>query len=37
MGDRIEQLIKQGAVGYLTKPYKLGEFLRVIREALTRR
>jgi CheY-like chemotaxis protein len=37
MGDRIEQLIKLGAAGYLTKPYKLGEFLRVIQESLGKR
>jgi len=36
MGDRVEQLIKLGAVGYLTKPYKVGEFLRVIQETLAR-
>ena len=34
MGDRIEQLIELGAVGYLTKPYKLAEFLRMIQETL---
>ena len=37
MGDRVEQLIKLGAVGYLTKPYKLAEFLRVIQETLRSR
>jgi CheY-like chemotaxis protein len=37
MGDRIEKLKKLGATGYLTKPYKLGEFLRVIEEALQNR
>jgi PAS domain S-box-containing protein len=36
MGDRIEQLKRLGAVGYLTKPYKLSEFLRIIQEALVR-
>jgi PAS domain S-box-containing protein len=34
MGTRIEKLLRQGASGYLTKPYKVGEFLRVIDEAL---
>lgn len=34
MGDRIEQLLSQGASGYLTKPYKVSEFLRVIEETL---
>ncbi len=37
MGDRIEQLMQLGAVGYLTKPYKLAEFLRVIQETLRNR
>ena len=32
MGDRIEQLLAMGAAGYLTKPYKVSEFLRVIAE-----
>jgi PAS domain S-box-containing protein len=34
MGDRIQRLMRLGASGYLTKPYKLDEFLRVIQEAL---
>ncbi len=34
MGDRIEQLLDAGAVGYLTKPYKVSEFLRIIQETL---
>jgi PAS domain S-box-containing protein len=34
MGDRIEKLIAMGAAGYLTKPYKVGEFLKVIEETL---
>ncbi len=34
MGDRIEKLLASGASNYLTKPYKVGEFLRVIRETL---
>jgi CheY-like chemotaxis protein len=34
MGERIEHLLRMGASGYLTKPYKLDEFLRVIQEAL---
>ncbi len=34
MGDRIDELLKLGASGYLTKPYKLREFFRVIDEAL---
>jgi CheY-like chemotaxis protein len=34
MGDRIEELLKLGADGYLTKPYKLQEFLGAIEAAL---
>ena len=34
MGDRIEQLLKLGATGYLTKPYKVREFLECIEKAL---
>jgi PAS domain S-box-containing protein len=34
MGDRVDELLKLGANGYLTKPYKLREFFRVIDEAL---
>ena len=30
MGERIQQLLRQGATGYLTKPYKVAELLRVI-------
>lgn len=37
MGDRVEELIRLGASGYLTKPYKLTEFLRVVEEALAGR
>jgi hypothetical protein len=37
MGDRIERLLRQGASGYLTKPYKVDEFLRVIDETLASR
>ena len=36
MGDRIAQLLSDGAIGYLTKPYKVTEFLKVIDEALDR-
>ena len=36
MGDRIEQMMAMGAAGYLTKPYKVTEFLRVIAETLAR-
>jgi PAS domain S-box-containing protein len=35
MGERVEQLLRLGASGYLTKPYKLDEFLRVIQQTLT--
>ncbi|MEQ1861121.1 MAG: PAS domain-containing protein [Chthoniobacteraceae bacterium] len=34
MGDRVEELLSLGATGYLTKPYKLHEFFRVIESAL---
>ncbi|EDY18511.1 multi-sensor hybrid histidine kinase [Chthoniobacter flavus Ellin428] len=34
MGERIEHLLRLGAAGYLTKPYKLDEFLRVIQKNL---
>ncbi|MGV3531656.1 MAG: PAS domain-containing protein [Chthoniobacteraceae bacterium] len=34
--DRIAQLLSDGAIGYLTKPYKVTEFLEVIDEALER-
>ncbi|MGB8170055.1 MAG: ATP-binding protein [Chthoniobacteraceae bacterium] len=37
MGDRIEQMLALGAAGYLTKPYRVSEFLRVISEALAAR
>jgi CheY-like chemotaxis protein/anti-sigma regulatory factor (Ser/Thr protein kinase) len=36
MGDRIEQMLALGATGYLTKPYRVAEFLRVIAETLPR-
>jgi PAS domain S-box-containing protein len=35
MGDRIKQLLHLGASGYLTKPYKVAELLRMIEEILT--
>ena len=35
MGDRIEQLLQQGASGYLTKPYRVAELLRMIEEVLS--
>lgn len=34
LGDRIETLIAAGATGYLSKPYRVNEFLRLIRETL---
>jgi signal transduction histidine kinase/ActR/RegA family two-component response regulator len=37
MSNRIEQLLYFGASGYLTKPYKLDEFLRVIENTLAKR
>ena len=37
MGDRIEDLLASGASGYVTKPYKVGDFIRIIEETLARR
>ncbi|MEA3208910.1 MAG: hypothetical protein QOE70_1967 [Chthoniobacter sp.] len=34
MGARIEEMLSLGACGYLTKPYKVVDFLRVIAETL---
>jgi PAS domain S-box-containing protein len=34
LGDRINTLLELGARGYLTKPYKLQEFLAVLEEAM---
>ena len=34
MGERIQQLLRQGASGYLTKPYRVAELLRLIEEKL---
>ena len=34
MGDRIEEILLLGACGYLTKPYKVVQFLSVIEETL---
>jgi len=34
MGDRIEQVMALGASGYLTKPYRVAEFLRVLSDTL---
>jgi signal transduction histidine kinase/CheY-like chemotaxis protein len=36
MGTRIDQLMASGAANYLTKPYRVSEFLRVIRETLAK-
>jgi CheY-like chemotaxis protein len=36
MGDRIEQLLALGATGYLTKPYRVAEFLNIISKALAK-
>ena len=37
MGSRIDQLLEAGAANYLTKPYRVSEFLRVIQETLQNR
>ena len=34
MGERIQELLRQGATGYLTKPYKVAELLRIIEQTL---
>ena len=34
MGDRIAQLLEDGATGYLTKPYRVTEFLGMIEKTL---
>jgi CheY-like chemotaxis protein len=34
MGERVNELLALGAAGYLTKPYRLTEFLRTIEQAL---
>jgi CheY-like chemotaxis protein len=36
-GDRVERLLAGGALTYLTKPFRISEFLAVIRETLDRR
>jgi PAS domain S-box-containing protein len=37
MGDRIQHLLRLGASGYLTKPYKLEQFLKTIEDALAKK
>jgi PAS domain S-box-containing protein len=34
LGDRINQLLAQGAFGYITKPYRIDDFLRTLDEAV---
>ena len=34
LGDRVTRLIAQGAHGYITKPYKVADFLRTLNETL---
>ena len=34
MGERIQHVLRLGATGYLTKPYKLDQFLKAIEDAL---
>ena len=36
MGDRIQHVLRLGASGYLTKPYKLDQFLKVIEDTLAK-
>lgn len=37
MGDRVERLLAGGALTYLTKPFRISEFLAIIRETLENR
>ncbi len=37
MGDRVEKLLKMGALDYLTKPYRVADFYRVVENALTKK
>jgi two-component system response regulator len=37
MGERIQHLLRLGATGYLTKPYKLDQFLKVIQDSLVKK
>ncbi len=37
MGDRIERLLTGGALTYLTKPFRISEFLSIIQETISRR
>lgn len=37
LGERVDHLLRLGASGYLTKPYKLEEFLRVIQDTLAKK
>ncbi len=34
MGERVEKLLEMGALDYLTKPYRVADFFRVIEKAL---
>jgi CheY-like chemotaxis protein len=34
MGDRVERLLAGGALTYLIKPFRISEFLTIIRETL---
>ncbi len=37
MGDRIERLLEAGAANYLTKPYRVAEFMKMVRATLLRK
>lgn len=37
LGDRIQQLLATGAENYITKPYRVPDFLRIVNEALGKR
>ena len=34
LSDRVDSVMAEGASGYLTKPYKVAELLRIIEETL---
>ena len=37
MGERIQHLLRLGASGYLTKPYRVSDFVRIIEETLPKK
>ena len=37
MGSRLERMLSSGAVGYLTKPFRIADLIRIIRDTLASR